>query len=193
MQLPIGSGCGLVELLLEDSEYYSSFLIIRNNIQCVFSNFRAKMGKSRNNGVVLNRGFFIMRKINISTLVSSIILVIAGCNSQPKLRGFYQSEKDVNGYHIQLSIEHDDKVFVEFIDNREVDKGTYEETEVGKYLMTSDKQKFTIDLNNDNSFHISLKKLNDGNPIKMINIGDVPTTFSTEFDDVEEYKALLDE
>ncbi|WP_186673949.1 hypothetical protein [Sporosarcina sp. BP05] len=134
-----------------------------------------------------------MRKIIITTLVSSIILVLAGCNPQPKLRGFYQSEKDVNGYHIQLSIQHDDKVFVEFIDNREVDKGTYEETEVGKYLMTSDKQEFTIDLNNDNSFHITLKKLNDGNPINMINIGDVPGTFSTEFDDVEEYKALLDE
>ena len=150
------------------------------------SNFLIKL-----TGVVLNRGFFIMRKIIIITLVLSIILVLAGCNSQPQLRGFYQSE--MNGYHIQLSIEHDDKVFVEFIDNREVDKGTYEETEVGKYLMTSDKQKFTIDLNSDNSFHITLKKLNDGNPIKMINIGDVPTTFSTEFDDVEEYEALLDE
>ena len=134
-----------------------------------------------------------MRKIIITTLVLSIILVLAGCNSQPQLRGFYQSEKDMNGYHIQLSIYHEDKVFVEFIDNREVDKGIYEETEVGKYLVTSDKQNFRIDLNSDNSFHITLKKLNDGNPIKMINIGDVPATFSTEFDDVEEYEALLDE
>jgi hypothetical protein len=134
-----------------------------------------------------------VRKIIITTLVSSIILVLAGCNSQPKLRGFYQSEKDVSGYHIQLSIQHDDKVFVEFIDNREVDKGTYEETEVGKYLMTSDKQKFTIDLKNDNSFHITLKKLNDGDPIKMMNIDDVPASFFTGFGDVEEYKALLDE
>jgi len=76
-----------------------------------------------------------MRNIITATLVSSIILVLAGCNTQPKLKGFYQSEKDVNGYHIQLSIQQDNKGFIEFIDNREVDNGTYQEIEVGKYLM----------------------------------------------------------
>lgn len=134
-----------------------------------------------------------MRNIIITILVLSIILILAGCNTQPKLKGFYQSEKTVNGYFIQITFERDDKGFVEFIDNREVDKGTFEEIEVGKYLMTSDKQEFTINLKKDNSFHITLKKLNDGNPFKMINMGNVPTYFSTEFDDIEEYKELLDD
>ncbi len=120
-----------------------------------------------------------------------VILVLTGCNTQPKLKGFYQSETHVNGYHIQITIHHNDNVFVEYIDNREVDRGTFEEIETGKYLMTSDHQEFTIDLTKDNTFYMTIKKLNDGNPIKMINLDDVPVTFPPQFDDVEEYKELI--
>lgn len=132
-----------------------------------------------------------MRNIIITMLLSMVILVLAGCNTQPKLKGSYQSETHVNGYYIQISIHHNDNVFVEYIDNREVDRGTFEEIETGKYLMKSDHQEFTIDLNKDNTFHMTIKKLNDGNPIKMINLDDVPVTFPPQFDDVEEYKELI--
>lgn len=117
--------------------------------------------------------------------------MLAACKTEPKLKGFYQSE-EVNGHFIQLSIQRDDKGFVEFIDNREVDKGTYEEIEVGKYLLKSEKQEFTINLKKDNSFNITLKTLNEGDPIKMINIGNIPVSFPTEFNDVEEYMQLLE-
>lgn len=58
--------------------------------------------------------------------------------------------------------------------------------------MKSDKQHFEIALNDDNSFAIYVKKLNDGNPIQMKNVSDIPTVFLTKFDDVDEYKALLE-
>ncbi|MCM3711945.1 hypothetical protein [Sporosarcina luteola] len=134
-----------------------------------------------------------MRNIITSTLLSMVVLVLAGCNAQPKLKGFYQSETHVNGYYIQISIFHNDNAFVEYIDNIEVDRGTFEEIETGKYLMTSDQQQFTIDLTKDNTFHMTIIKLNDGNPINMVNLGDVPVTFPVHFDDVEEYKELIGE
>ena len=134
-----------------------------------------------------------MRNTTITILISTIILVLAGCNTQPKLKGAYQSETEVNGYYIQISIQQNDKTFVEYISNREVDRGTFEEIEIGNYLMTSDNQEFTIDLNKDNTFYVTIKKLNDGNPIKMINHGDVPVGFRTQFDDVDEYKELIGE
>ena len=132
-------------------------------------------------------------RIIITILLSTVMLVLVGCNAQPKLRGFYQSETDVNGYFIQISIQQNDNTFVEYISNREVDRGTYEEIEVGKYQMKSDKQEFTIDLNKDNIFHITISKLNNGNPIKMINLGDVPVSFPDHFDNVDEYKELISE
>jgi len=133
-----------------------------------------------------------MRKIILTALSLAIILILGGC-TQPVLKGFYQTEKDVNGYFVQISIQKDENSFIEYIDNREVDRGTYEKTESNVYKMTSDKQNFEITLNNDNSFEIIVNKLNDGNPIKMLNIGNVPVTFPSIFDDVDEYKTLLDE
>ena len=131
----------------------------------------------------------------IVTILSLAIILLVGCtsNTPPKLKGFYQTEKDVNGYFVQLSIQQDDQSFVEYISNREVNRGTYEIDENGKYLMTGNKQSFEITLNDDNSFDIIVKKLNEGNPIKMINIGGVPVTFPAIFDDEEEYKTLIDE
>lgn len=58
--------------------------------------------------------------------------------------------------------------------------------------MKGDKQNFEITLNKDNSFEIFIKKLNNGSPIKMIKLSGTPTYFLTIFDDVDEYKTLLD-
>lgn len=135
-----------------------------------------------------------MRKKVLSLLTLAIILMLYGCmsNSKPILKGFYQTEKDVNGYFIQISIHQDDNSFVEYIDNIEVDRGTYEKTENNTYIMKSDKQNFEIKLKDDNSFEIVIKKLNNGNPIQMNYIDDIPMTFPQIFNDVDEYKALLD-
>jgi len=123
-----------------------------------------------------------------------IILLLRGCTStiKPTLKGSYQAEKDVNGYFIVISIQQQESSFVEYIDNREVDRGIYEESKNNVYKLKGDKQNFEITLNDDNSFEIIIKKLNNGKPIQMKNIDDTPTYFSTKFGDVDKYKALLD-
>ena len=111
---------------------------------------------------------------------------------KPSLKGFYQTEKDVNGYYVQFSINHYDNSFILYIDNREVDRGIYENIENRLYRIKSEKQNFEINLNKDNSFEIYIKKINNGNPILMKNISEIPTTISTEFDNLEDYKTLID-
>jgi len=134
-----------------------------------------------------------MRKI-IAILYLVTVLLLGGCSSnvKPMLKGAYQSDKQQIGYAVLLSFQQDDKSFVEYIDNREVDRGIYEKKENNVYKIKSDKQSSEIVLNNDNSFEIIIKKLNNGKAIQMQNVGDPPTYFSTKFNDVDEYKALLD-
>ncbi len=132
----------------------------------------------------------IVRKVILTAFSLIFILILGGCTSPtPTIKGFYQSDR-VNNYHVQISI--DDNSFIEYIDNREVDTGTYEKLEDRVFNLKSHKQDFEITLNDDNTFEITIKKLNDGQPILMKKLGSVPTTFSTVFDDVDEYKALLD-
>lgn len=93
-----------------------------------------------------------------------------------------------------MLIREKDNSFVEWIDNREVDRGTFEKFDTNSYRIKSSKQNFEITLNNDNSFEIVIKKLNNGNSIKMKNISedDTPFSFGNGFDDIDEYKSLLD-
>ncbi len=134
-----------------------------------------------------------MRKL-LTAISLVIVLILAGCTPAiiPDLKGFYQSEREGIGYTVVLTFQPDDHSFVEYIDNREVDRGTYEETENNGYMIKSDKQNFEISVSDDNSFEIVIKKLNEGKPIELKNIDDTPTYFSTEFDDVDTYEALLD-
>ncbi len=122
-----------------------------------------------------------------------LVLLLIGCasNKTPPLKGGYQSEP-VEGYIVQMTFQPEDHSFVEYIDNREVDIGTYEKLENGVYKINGDIQEFEITLNNDNSFDVIVKKLNGGNPIKLKNIDDVPTYIGTKFDDADEYKSLME-
>ena len=135
-----------------------------------------------------------MRKIRLIALSLIIILLLGGCtsNEEPVLKGFYQSEKDTNGYVIQMSIQQDDSSFIQYINNREVDKGTYEKAENNIHKMRTENQNFEITLDDENSFDIVIRKLNSGNPIKMKNINNVPAYFKTRFDDVDKYKTLIE-
>lgn len=47
-------------------------------------------------------------------------------------------------------------------------------------------------LNDENSFEIVIKKINDGKPIQLKNLSDIPSEFSIKYDDADDYKALLD-
>ena len=132
-----------------------------------------------------------MRKL-LTALSLVIVLILMGCTPAiiPDLKGSYQSEREGVGYTLVLTFQQDDS-FVEYIDNREVDRGTFEKAENNVYTLKSDKQNFDISVNAENSFEIKISKLNNGKPIQMKNIEDTPIYFSTEFDDVDTYKSLL--
>ncbi|WP_099353129.1 hypothetical protein [Fredinandcohnia onubensis] len=136
-----------------------------------------------------------MRNKALGMFVLAIVytLLLVGCtpNKTPLLKGSYQSEH-VNGYIVQMTFQPEDHSFVEYIDNREVDKGTYEELEDGLYKINGELQEFEITLNNDNSFDVVVKKINDVKPITLKNVDDTPVYIGTEFDDVDEYKSLLE-
>ena len=90
----------------------------------------------------------ILKKIVI-TLSLIINLILVGCtsNTPATLEGTYQSDIDNSGYIVQIAFQPDDNSFVEYISNREVDRGTYEEKESNIYILKSDKQNFEIALN----------------------------------------------
>ena len=136
-----------------------------------------------------------MRKKTVFVLVVAIalILTIIGCTPKktPTLRGAYQSEH-VNGYIIQMTFQPGDHSFVEYIDNREVDNGTYKELQDGLYKINGELQELEITLNSDNSFDLVVKKLNNGKPITLKNVDTTPVYIGTKFDDVAEYKSLLE-
>lgn len=136
------------------------------------------------------RAELIMKRF---VVLSFSILLLASCNTFSTIKGSYQIEEEIDGNFVQMSIFKDEGEFIEYINNREVNKGTYQEEGKGKYLMVGDNQEFTIDLNNDNSFYRTINGINDGEAIKMINIDDTPIKFSTEFDDEDEYRKLLDD
>ena len=121
----------------------------------------------------------------------SLIFLISGCVSvKPTLNGFYQCTT-TDGYHIQMSFDKENNSFIEYIDNREVNKGTYEKKGNNIYKLTGDTQSFEIILNDKNYFEMTIKKLNNGDLIKMDYIDNTPTYFEIEFNDVDKYKKLL--
>lgn len=137
-------------------------------------------------------GGIILKKIVIAlSLIINLILVGCTSNTQAKLEGTYQSDIDSNGYIVQIAVQPDDNSFVEYISNREVDRGTYEQKQNNIYKLKSKKQNFEIALNDDNSFEIIIDQLNEKKTIELKNIDKTPMYFSTNFDDVEKYEELL--
>lgn len=83
-----------------------------------------------------------MKKLIFIILAVVIIMILwwGYGFKKPELKGFYQ--KEVNGYHVQILIRREDNSFVEWIDNREVDRGTYEKINTNLYRIKSNKQSF---------------------------------------------------
>ena len=136
-----------------------------------------------------------MKKIIILMLSLISIFIFCSCSKTNKssLQGFYQSERTTDGYVVQISIQPDENSFVEYIDNREVNSGTYDVLSDKKYKLNGDNQTIEITLDENNSFEIIIKKVNSGNPIVLKNIDKIPADFTTGFDDVDKYKLLLEE
>lgn len=134
-----------------------------------------------------------MKKTLFLIISITCLLMLSGCRNinSVVLRGSYQSERTSDGYIVQISIYSDENSFVEYIDNREVNNGTFDIIEGKKYNLVGDNQNIEINLDKNNSFEITIKKVNDGNPILMKNLGDLPVKFDSSFNDIEEYEKLL--
>lgn len=135
-----------------------------------------------------------MKKTLFLIISITCLLMLSGCRNinSVVLRGSYQSERTSDGHFVQISIYSDENSFVEYIDNREVNKGTFDIIEGKKYNLVGDNQNIEIKLDKNNSFEITMKKVNNGNPILMKNLGDLPVVFDSRFDDTEEYEKLLE-
>lgn len=135
-----------------------------------------------------------MKKLKFIVLTIAIILILWSLFSKtdPLLKGFYQSEM-IGNHIIQILVREEDNSFVEWINNREVDRGTYEKLDEKSYKINSNRQSFEIILNDDNTYEIVINKLNGGNPIIMKNIttDDHRIDFG-KFEDVDVYKSILD-
>lgn len=137
----------------------------------------------------------VVKRLKFLILFMVVILILWKLLSKEdqNLKGFYQSEM-IGNHIIQMQIREEDNSFIEWINNREVDKGTYERVDTNLYRIKSNRQNFEVELKDDNSFEIVISKLNDGKPINMKNVStnDTPFSFGDRFDDVDKYKALLD-
>ncbi|MEG1930376.1 MAG: hypothetical protein RR131_04485 [Anaerovorax sp.] len=131
-----------------------------------------------------------IKKILLVLIVIAAVLIIYSLVKAPTLKGFYQSEL-VDGYTIQLTIDKGEKKFIEYIDNRDVNSGTYTKNEDGSYEFNGKRQDFKIHLNHDNTFHLTIQKLNGGQPILLKNISKTPAYFTYDWDDLKKYRALL--
>lgn len=132
-----------------------------------------------------------MRKL-IIMLSLAFLLILGGCSTKaiPKLQGSYQSER-IDGYTTLMTFQETESSFVEYIDCREVDRGTYDKTKDNVYKLKSAKQNFQITLNDENSFEIVIKKINKGNTIILKNISAIPGYFSNKYGDEDKYQDLL--
>ncbi|WP_042273456.1 hypothetical protein [[Clostridium] dakarense] len=117
-----------------------------------------------------------------------VTLLIVGCSNltSTALQGFYQSAMK-NGYHIQFSFENDENTFVAYINNIEINKGTYESLGDRNYILKGDMDELTVKLEKNDSFSINMEnlseKLNDSKPIQLKNLDKVPTYFEQIFSD----------
>lgn len=167
----------------------------KNNILWVTYDVRVKYCDTTVVTFKKKLGGIVVKKLKLIILSMVIILILWRLLSKedPHLKGPYQSEM-IGNHIIQMLIREKDNSFIEWINNREVDRGTYEKIDTNLYRIKSNRQIFEVTLKDDNSFEIVINKLNDGKPINMKNIStnDTPIRFGDKFDDVDEYKALLD-
>ena len=135
-----------------------------------------------------------MKRIYLLLIITMLVFTLIACGQkpQPDLKGSYQSTAGKAEYVITLSFDLNDNVFFEYIDNRQVDTGTFEKMKGNTYQLKSERQDFEIVLNRDNIFEITLAKLNNGKPLQIKNVDDIPVSFGNQYNDIDKYKALLD-
>nr|WP_278679959.1 hypothetical protein [Clostridium paraputrificum] len=108
-----------------------------------------------------------------------------------ELKGTYISSNQDNNYIVQITVDKESNTFVEYIDQREVDRGTISKNSNSNYTFKSNKQEFEVVLKGNNSFDVLISKINGAEPISLKNSADVNTYFSTNFGDEEKYNNLI--
>lgn len=118
------------------------------------------------------------------------ILFIFYERPMPMLGGTYQSV-NIYGHCVQFAVQPADSTFVQYIDCRYVNKGTYMQNEDGTYSFDGDVKDYTVMLREDNSFDIIIVKLDDSRAITLSYLWKTPTYNGTDYGDEEEYKGYL--
>ena len=138
-----------------------------------------------------------MKKLLSFGLVTlAAALLLAGCaDKAPTLAGFYQSDF-VGSEIVQITVNGKSGEFIEYISNRTVNTGTVTKQSDGAYRFEGDLCTFTATLESDDSFSVTIPKLNDGAPILLQQISKDKGVFSTvgdqeSFADIEQYRSML--
>lgn len=128
--------------------------------------------------------------------IALAILILCGfcffiSQGSSELKGTYISSNDNNNYIVQITVDKASNTFVEYIDQREVDRGDFIKNTNNTYTFKSTKQEFEIVLNRNNSFNIFIDKINGTEPITLKNSTDINTYFSTIFGDEDKFIELI--
>ncbi|MGL4849833.1 MAG: hypothetical protein ACRC28_13060 [Clostridium sp.] len=134
-----------------------------------------------------------MKKLSLILLSLISVLLFSACGNANNsiLKGCYQSGRTSDNHIITISIYPDKTSFIQYIDQREVNLGTYDELKDKTYSLNGNNKSIDISLSKENTFELTIKNVNDGNPIKMKNIDEIPVSYSSDFDDVNDYISLL--
>lgn len=134
-----------------------------------------------------------MKKILTIALVAVGMLGLCFFVSEgsSELKGTYISSNQDNNYIVQITVDKESNTFVEYIDQREVDRGAIDKNTNSNYTFKSNKQEFEVVLKGNNSFDVLIGKINGIEPITLKNSTDVNTYFSTNFGDEEKYNNLI--
>src|SRR5690625_797968 len=133
------------------------------------------------------------RLLSLFVLFLSVLL-LAAClhKAKPRLEGSYQSERDVNGKFISFVFERQESAYELYIDNRLVDRGRYDEYDEGKYALFGEIREFDIEVEPGNEFKVVIEKINGDEVIELVQVSQIPTRASGNFDDIEDYQNLLE-
>ncbi|MGL4624037.1 MAG: hypothetical protein ACRCWD_04030 [Culicoidibacterales bacterium] len=132
----------------------------------------------------------------LSILVLAVtVMIFTACDGQVYSanvlrQGFYQSEVLSSGYRLQLTIDDEQKQFTEYIDNRLVNTGKYQELATGEYELQGNEHVQFVTVSKSEATVI-IPKLNGSEPIRLLYIDSPMIDFTTEFNDLDAYKALL--
>ena len=125
-------------------------------------------------------------------LLAGASVLASGCGESEKLipNGIYESEK-IHGYTVQMTIE-DDGQFVEYIDNRPVQSGSYTKEEE-TYVFEGDQTTFEVSLTEEETLEFSIPSIDNSNAIILEKTGNDPDAFEEETQGISNYRTLLTE